>query len=435
MGPGCISQPDLFVVSLHAMMSALLSTQGESSKLLVDVTDSVSLPGHASFSKKLQFYSPSFMASSQEYEKKWMIDMFLSWFTFQEPMNSTFSGSNKWRELDESRARSMLTGALSGNRRNGSTLESSYKESPPLERKIVYCGRGRSHYDKDGNIDYVAMVRSYQTDFLALGRGDERRNAIIHTIAAQFEFRRWAAPAAGADSGGCGHWYAADKDWVHEKLRLALLDKKLPKHLAASTSFTKPLTVATDKPVVYCKGKGPAFRDPGNIEYHARIRVNGPKYHALATVKQRTKLIRAIAKRFTFVRPAANTNVESSMIQWEPAPMKFVCEKIRTALIQQKRIIKSTSSVGIEEEGSSKIADPTVVANGSLSGAVSSGEASELGLADAALLWYQKRLGGPRQQTVDNSVLKSLQFGHETGAYAILCGKDTPSRKNVGRTV
>jgi hypothetical protein len=169
----------------------------------------------------------------------------------------------------------------------------------------------------------------------------------------------------------------AENDWVCDKIRLALLDKKHPKHLASSstaTTPTKPLTVATDKPVVYCKGKGAAFRDPGNIEYHARIRVNGPKYHALSSAKQRTKLIRAIAKRFTFVRPAATTTtVESSMIQWEPAPMKFVYEKIRMALVQQKRIIKSTCSVPANVEGSSKI---VVGVDSSFSGTVSSGEAS-----------------------------------------------------------
>jgi hypothetical protein len=171
---------------------AALSTPGVSSKLLVDVTDSVSLPGNASFSKKLQFYSPSFRASScQEYEKKLVIDMFLSWFTFQEPISNT-SGSNEWRELDESSARSMLIGALSGNS-NGSTLESSCNERPvPTERKIVYCGKGRSHNDKEGNIDYVETVRSY------------------HTIAVQFEFRRWAAQAAtgssdAVDDDGGGH--------------------------------------------------------------------------------------------------------------------------------------------------------------------------------------------------------------------------------------
>jgi hypothetical protein len=331
-------------------------------KLAVDVTGRVDRPGNALFRQKLAFYQPSFANSQNETERNHVMEMFLNGFSFQEPID------DDWLVLGPSSARQMLLEALtsSGDEDDNAVPQSLTITAPPRSRNdptttacssaavtanptkrqprlhtssdsnklVVYCGSDPCWRTQPGNAAYLDTIRSHQTAYVASRTSDAQRQAIVADIASRFEFVRQEGR----------RWRLAAPEWVVNKVQLAMKQTpalpSVPRKLVPPTTVasslkptsivkraTQPLkrvTVATNKPIVFCGGVEAGYGEPGNIAYLECIQAQNNKFLALSN-NERLALAQSIAERFTFVRLAG--------CQWEPASEKWAVKKVRLALL------------------------------------------------------------------------------------------------------
>jgi hypothetical protein len=256
-----------------------------------------------------------------------------------------------------------------------------YSSSNSTKLPVVYCGNNPSLRTQPGNVTYLDTIRSHQKAYFAKSASPDQRQAIVTDIAAQFEFVQ-LGQGNGSSRGGGRRWLVATPEWVINKVQTAFVNIKQhpptkvgpssssaaaykpvvslslsqkpappttttaaavssgPRSAAVkrTTASPKRVTVATNKPIVYCGGVEAGYGEPGNVAYLECIRTQYKKFQVMSDNDKRHALAASIADRFTFVRPVGR--------QWEPASEKWAVNKVRLALLKkaERNAVATTKS-------------------------------------------------------------------------------------------
>jgi hypothetical protein len=202
---------------------------------------------------------------------------------------------------------------------SASTSMTCGSASPSTEKPTVYIGYG--FRNTPGNVAFRKAILAKQDDYHNFDAA--RQQLVVDDIARQFNFQEDGV--------------VASTSLVHEKIRKALVDRRLGGSKEATTASFEPQlqeprlakkAMATKKMIVYC---GTTKKHPGHVAYMNRVSSFQAEFRTSGIARQEA-IVDSFLQLFDFQQSV------DAMKTWQPASEEWVRNKIKKAFREMRCI-------------------------------------------------------------------------------------------------